>query len=82
MAVSEHANKTGHIPVWDQVTGLLIMTQTGSHIGLKKPSTKKLHSMCNTINRDNRVEIPEAWMTTIKKHDSLSVLGNSILYSK
>ena len=35
--VSEHANETGHLPTWKEVS-LLIMTLTGTHVGSKRLS--------------------------------------------
>ena len=35
--VSEHANETGHIPIWIKVS-LLIVTPTGTHVGSKRLS--------------------------------------------
>ena len=61
-AVSEHANKTGHYPLWDEVKSL-----TGTLVGLRWLST---YHFTLTTNRDSGTEIPEAWMRTIRQHDN------------
>jgi len=55
-AVSEHANETGHLPIWKEV----------------KFIDRFPHWYTNNINRDSGIEIPEAWIPTIRKHDSRS----------
>ena len=65
-AVSEHANKTGHYPLWNEVKFI----DRDSHwytLRVKEPVHTRLHP--NNINRDSGIEIPEAWMPTIKKHN-------------
>ena len=64
-AVSEHANKTGHNPLWDEVKFI----DRDSHwytCRVKEAIHIRLH--LNNINRDNAIELPEAWIPTIKKH--------------
>ena len=39
------------------------MTLSGTHVGSKNPSTKKLNP--NNIKSDNGIEIPEAWMLIV-----------------
>ena len=66
-AVSEHANETGHIPIWKEVKFIDRDTHwytRGEAIHIR------LHP--NNINRDSGIEIPEAWIPTIKKHNSRS----------
>ena len=68
-AVSEHANETGHFPLWNQVK--LIDCDPHRYTRRVKEAIQiRLHS--NNINRDNGIEIPEAWMPTIRKHNSRS----------
>ena len=38
-AVSEHANETGHLPIWKEFKlSLLIVTLSGTHVGSKRLS--------------------------------------------
>ena len=65
-AVSEHAHKTGHYPLWNEVNFI----DRDSHWytrRVKEATHTRLHP--NNINRDSGIEIPEAWMLTIKKHN-------------
>ena len=57
-AVSEHANGTGHKPLWNE-TKLPMVDKESVRGNLLNP---------NNINRDNGTEIPEARMPTIRKH--------------
>ena len=66
-AVSEHANNTGHDPLWNEVKFIdrdphwyTRRVKEAIHIRLNP----------NNINRDSGIEIPEAWMATIKKHNN------------
>ena len=66
-AVSEHANKTGHHPLWNEVKFI----DRDSHWYTRRDKEAiliRLHP--DNINRDNGIEIPEAWIPTIKKHNS------------
>ena len=68
-AVSEHANETGHLPLWNQVK--FIDRDPHRYTRMVKEAIQiRLHS--NNINRDNGIEIPEAWMPMIRKHHSCS----------
>ncbi len=69
-AVSEHANETGHIPLWNQVKFIDRDTQWYTHCRVKEAIQIRLHP--NNIRRDSGIEIPEAWVATIKKHNSRS----------
>jgi len=65
-AVSEHANKAGHHPLWNEVKFI----DQDSHWyarRVKEAIHIRLHP--DNINRDNGIEIPEAWIPTIKKHN-------------
>ena len=57
-AVSEHAHNTGHKPLWNEVK---FIDRDPYYYTRKAP---------NNINRDSGIEIPEAWMPTIKKHNN------------
>ena len=67
-AVSEHANKTGHYPHWDEVK----FTDRDPHWYSRrvKEAIHILRLRPNNINRDSGIEIPEAWMFTIRQHDN------------
>ena len=66
-AVSEHAHNTGYKPLWNEVKFIdrdpYYYTRR-----VKEAIHIRLHP--NNINRDGGIEIPEAWMPTIKKHNS------------
>ena len=68
-AVSDHANETGHLPIWKEVKFIdrdpLWYTRRA-----KEAIHIRLHP--NNINRDSGIEIHEAWIPTIKKHNSRS----------
>ena len=64
-AVSEHANKTGYHPLWDEVK-FIDRDLTGTLVELRRLS--RLHH--NNINRDSGIKIPEAWMPTIRQNDN------------
>ena len=68
-AVSEYANETGHLPIWNEIKSIdrdphwyTRRVKEAIHIRLNP----------NNINRDSGIEIPEAWIPTIKKHNSRS----------
>ena len=72
-AVSEHSNTTGHYPLCDEVKFIdrdphwyTRRVREAIHIRLHPDNT----------NRDNGIEIPEAWMPTIKQHSSNSSLND------
>ena len=66
-AVSEHAHNTAHKPLWNEVKFIdrdpYYYTRR-----VKEAIHIRLHP--NNINRDSGIEIPEAWMPTIKKHNN------------
>ena len=64
-AVSEHANGTGHKPLWNETT----LIDRESHQYTRKVK-EAIHIRLNPnyINRDIGAEIPEVWMSTIRKH--------------
>ena len=66
-AVSEQANETGHLPIWNEIKFIdrdphwyTQRVKEAIHIRLNP----------NNINRDSGIEIPEAWIPMIKKHNS------------
>ncbi|XP_078370337.1 uncharacterized protein LOC144654108 [Oculina patagonica] len=63
-AVAEHTNNTGHYPLWNEVK-FIDRDQHWYKRRVKEAIHIRLHP--NNINRDNGIEIPEAWMPTIKK---------------
>ena len=66
-AVSEHANETGHLPIWKEVK-LIDRDPHWYTRRVKEAIHTRLHP--NNINRDSGIEIPEAWIPTIRKHNS------------
>ena len=66
-AVSEHANETGHAPLWDKVK-FIDRDPHWYTRRVKEAIHIRLHP--NNINRDSGIEIPEAWIPTIKQHNS------------
>ncbi|XP_068704217.1 uncharacterized protein [Montipora foliosa] len=63
-AVSEHANDTGHKPLWNEVKFI----DRDPHWYTGRVKDIRLHP--NNINRDSGIEILEPWMPTIKKHNN------------
>ena len=66
-AVSDHAHNTGHKPLWNEVKFI----DRDPHYytrRVKEAIHIRLHP--DNINRDSGIEIPEAWMPTIKKHNN------------
>ena len=63
-AVSEHAYKTGHYRIWNEVK-FIDRDHHWYTRRVKEAIHIRLHP--NNINRDSGIEIPEAWMPTIKK---------------
>ena len=68
-AVSEHANETGHLPIWKEVK-FIDRDPHWYTRRVKEAIHIRLHP--NNINRDSGTEILEAWIPTIKKHNSRS----------
>jgi len=63
--VSEHAKKTGHHPLWNEVK-FIDRDWHWYTRRVKEAIHIRLHP--DNINRDNGIEIPEAWILTIKEH--------------
>ncbi|KAL9963887.1 hypothetical protein ACROYT_G027441 [Oculina patagonica] len=66
-SVAEHTNNTGHYPLWNEVK-FIDRDPHWYKRRVKEAIHIRLHP--NNINRDNGIEIPEAWMPTIKKHNN------------
>ena len=66
-AVSEHANETGHLPIWKEVK-FIDRDPHWYTRRVKEAIHIRLHP--DNINRDSGIEIPEAWIPTIRKHNS------------
>ena len=66
-AFSEHANKTGHKLLWEEVK---FIDRDNDWYTRKVKEAIHIRLNPNNINRDNEAEIPEAWMPTIKKHEN------------
>ena len=66
-AVSEHAHNTGHKPLWNEVK-FIDRDPYYNTRRVKEAIHIRLHP--KNINRDSGIEIPEAWMPTIKKHNN------------
>ena len=62
-AVSEHAHNTGHKPLWS-VAKFIDRDPYYYTRRVRKAIHIRLHP--NNINRDSGIEIPEAWILTIK----------------
>ena len=63
-AVSKHAHNTGHMPLWNDVKFIDRDPYYYTRRVIDAIHTR-LHP--DNINRDSGIEIPEAWMPTIKK---------------
>ena len=61
-AVSEHANETGHLPIWKEVK-FIDRDPHWYTRRVKEAIHIRLHP--NKINRDSGIEIPEAWIPTL-----------------
>jgi len=66
-AISEHTHNTGHHPLWNEVK-FIDRDPHWFTRRVKKAIHVRFHP--NNINRDNGIEIPEAWILTIKKHNN------------
>ena len=65
--ILENTNKTGHFPIWNKVK----VIDCDPHWYTRRVK-EDIHTRLrrSNISRDSRIEIPEAWMVTIKKHSS------------
>ena len=63
-AVSEHAHDTGHKPLWNKVK---FIDRDPYYYTRRVKETIHIRLHPDNINRDSGIEIPEAWMSMIKK---------------
>ena len=71
-AVSEHADVTGYIPIWSKVKFI----DCDPHWYMYTRRVKEdihIRPHPNNMNRDCGIEIPEAWIPSIKQHNSRSI---------
>ena len=73
-AVSEHAHNTGHKPLWNEVK-FIDRDPYYYTCRVKEAIHLRLHP--NNINRDSGIEIPKAWIPTIKKHNNRRAVRGS-----
>ena len=66
-AVSGHAHNTRHKPLWNEIK-FIDLDPFYYTRRVKEPIHIRLHP--ENINRDSGIEIPEAWIPTIKKHNN------------
>ena len=66
-AVSEHAIETGHFPIWSKVKFIDRYPHWYTR-RVKEAIHIRFHP--NNINRDSGIDIPEAWIPTVKQHNS------------
>ena len=68
-AVSEQVNETGHLPNWNEIN----LIDCDPH-WYTRWVREAIHIRLNPskINRDSGIEIPEAWIPTIKEHNGRS----------
>ena len=66
-AISEHAHNTRHKPFWNEVN-FIDRDPYYYTCRVKEAIHIRLHP--DNINKDSRIEIPEAWMPTIKQHNN------------
>ena len=74
-AVSEHTHETGRYPIWNEVK-FIDRDPHWYTRRVKKAIHIRLHP--NNINRDSGIEIPEAWMPTIKKRNNRRTVQQQI----
>ena len=65
--VVRHTHETGHYPIWNEVK-FIDRDPHWYTRRVKEAIYIRLHP--NNINRDSGIEIPEAWIPTIKKHNN------------
>ena len=85
-AVSEHAHNTGNKPLWNEVK---FIDRDPYHYTRRVNEAIHIRLHPNNINRDSGIEIPEAWMPTIKKHNNRRAVwqrtaegASHLMYSK
>ena len=70
LPISEHTHKTSHYPLWNKVKFIDRHPHWYTR-RVKEVIHIRLHP--DNINRNSRIEIPKAWMPTIKKHNGKTV---------
>ena len=66
-AVSEHAIETGHFPIWRKVE---FIDRYPHWYTRRVKEAIHIRLYPNNINRDSGIDIPEAWIITVKQHNS------------
>ena len=66
-AISEHAHNTGHKPIWNEVK---FIDHDPYYYTRKVKGEIHLRLHPDNNNRDSGIEIPEAWMPTIKNQSN------------
>ena len=66
-AVSEHAHNTWHKPLWNEVK---FIDRDHYYYTRRVKEATHIRQQHDNIDRDSGIEIPEAWMPTIKKHNN------------
>ena len=77
-AVSEHAHNTGHKPLWNEVK---FIDRDPYYYTRRVKEVIHIRIHPNNINRDSGIEIPEARMPTIKKHNNTRAMLSFYCYS-
>ena len=67
---AEHANETGHIPIWSKVN-FIDRDPYWCTRKVKEDINIRFHP--KNINKDSGIEIPEAWIPTIEQRYSRSM---------
>ena len=65
-AVSEHTHNTGHKPLWNEVK---FIDRDPYYYTRRVKEAIQIRLHPDNTNRDSGIEIPEAWMPKIKKHN-------------
>ena len=65
-AVSEYAHNTGHKPLWNEVK---FIDRDPYYYTRRVKEAIQIRLHPDNTNRDSGIEIPEAWMPKIKKHN-------------
>ena len=77
-AVSEHAHNTAHKPLWNEVK---FIDRDPYYYTRRVKEVFHIRLHPNNINRDSGIEIPEARMPTIKKHNNRRAMLSFYCYS-
>ena len=66
-AVSEHANETGHLPIWNEIK---FIDRDAHWYTRRVKEAIHIRLNPNNIKRDSGIEIPEAWIPTINSRST------------